>query len=297
MFEDYKSFIDDELQHTIHQLSDRDSTLAKAIHYSTLLGGKRVRPTLVLLSAESFGVKKELAKLPACAVELVHAYSLIHDDLPSMDDDDLRRGQATCHKAFDEATAILAGDALQTMAFELLTQESHLYSHNQFAANNRINMIQTLARASGARGMVLGQTIDFESVGQNLSIEQLENMHKHKTGALIEASVMMGALCSSTEITTTEETALKHYAQAIGLAFQVQDDILDIVSDTQTLGKTQGADIALNKPTYPALLGLDGARKKLQSLHEEALASLNKITDRDTSKLAEISRFIVKRTL
>ena len=297
MFEDYKSFIDDELQRTIHQLSDCDTTLAKAIHYSTLLGGKRVRPILVLLSAESFGVKKEHAKLPACAVELVHAYSLIHDDLPSMDDDDLRRGQATCHKAFDEATAILAGDALQTMAFELLTQDNHLYNHNQFAANNRIKMIQTLARASGARGMVLGQTIDFESVGQNLTIKQLENMHKHKTGALIEASVMMGALCSSSEITSTEEAALKHYAQAIGLAFQVQDDILDIVSDTQTLGKTQGADAALNKPTYPALLGLDGARKKLQSLHEEALTSLNKMTDRDTSKLAKISHFIVKRTL
>jgi len=297
VFEYYKSFIDDELQKTIHQLSDRNSTLAKAIRYSTLLGGKRIRPTLVLLSAESFGVKKELAKLPACAVELVHAYSLIHDDLPAMDDDDLRRGQATCHKAFDEATAILAGDALQTMAFELLTLESHLYNHNQLAANNRIIMIQTLARASGARGMVLGQTIDFESVGQSLSIEQLENMHKHKTGALIEASVMMGALCSTTKITSTEEAALKHYAQAIGLAFQVQDDILDVVSDTQTLGKTQGADAALNKPTYPALLGLDGAREKLQSLHEEALASLDKIPDRDTSKLAEISHFIVKRTL
>lgn len=297
MFEDYKSFIDDELQRTIHQLSSPESTLAKAIQYSTLLGGKRVRPILVLLSAESFGVKKENAKLPACAVELVHAYSLIHDDLPAMDDDDLRRGQATCHKAFDEATAILAGDALQTMAFELLTQESYVYSGNQFAANNRINMIQTLARASGARGMALGQSIDFESVGLNLGIEQLETMHKHKTGALIEASVMMGALCSTTEITSTEETALKHYAQSIGLAFQVQDDILDIVSDTQTLGKTQGADIALNKPTYPSLLGLDGARKKLQLLHEEALASLNQITERDTSKLAEISHFIVKRTL
>jgi geranylgeranyl pyrophosphate synthase len=297
VLEDYKSFIDGELQRTIHQLSDRDSRLAKAIHYSTLLGGKRVRPTLVLLSAESFGVNKELAKLPACAVELIHAYSLIHDDLPSMDDDDLRRGQATCHKAFDEATAILAGDALQTMAFELLTQESHLYCHNQFAANNRIKMIETLARASGARGMVLGQNIDFESVGQSLSIEQLETMHKFKTGALIEASVMMGALCSSTIITNAEETALKGYAQAIGLAFQVQDDILDIVSDTQTLGKTQGADIALNKPTYPALLGLDGARKKLQALHEEALMSLDKMANRDTSKLAEISHFIVKRTL
>ncbi|MFT7371881.1 MAG: geranylgeranyl pyrophosphate synthase [Oleiphilaceae bacterium] len=297
MFNDYKSFIDGALQQTIHQLSDPNSTLAKAIQYSTLLGGKRVRPTLVLLSAESFGANKERAKLPACAVELIHAYSLIHDDLPAMDDDNLRRGQATCHKAFNEATAILAGDALQTMAFELLTQESHLYSHNQFAANNRIRMIETLARASGARGMALGQSIDFESVGQNLGIEQLEMMHKHKTGALIEASVMMGALCSTTEITTTEETALKHYAQAIGLAFQVQDDILDIVSDTQTLGKTQGADIALNKPTYPALLGLEGARKKLQSLHQEALASLKKITKRDTSKLAEISYFIVKRTL
>lgn len=297
MFEAYKSYIDDALQQTIHALSKQNSTLARAIHYSTILGGKRVRPTLVLLSAESFGVTKEHAKLPACAVELIHAYSLIHDDLPAMDDDDLRRGQATCHRAFDEATAILAGDALQTMAFELLTQESHLYTHDQIAANNRLNMIQTLARASGARGMALGQSIDFESVGQQLDLEQLELMHKHKTGALIEASVMMGALCSTSVITQTEENALKQYAQAIGLAFQVQDDILDVVSDTKTLGKTQGADAALNKPTYPALLGLAGAKQKLQTLHELALSSLDKITERDTVKLAEISHFIVKRTL
>ncbi len=291
MFEDYKSFIDDELQKNIHQLSDNGSILARAIHYSTLLGGKRIRPILVLLSAESFGVSKEQAIIPACSVELIHAYSLIHDDLPSMDDDDLRRGQATCHRAFDEATAILAGDALQAMAFELLTQDSNI------PPNNRLQMIQALSRACGAKGMVLGQSIDFESVGRHLSLEQLENMHKHKTGALIEASILLGALCSHTSISFAEETALKKYAQAIGLAFQVQDDILDIVSDTQTLGKTQGADAALNKPTYPALLGLDGARSKLMSLHEEALNSLNNLPDRDTSKLEKISHFIVQRSL
>jgi len=291
VFEDYKSFIDDELQKNIHQLSDNGSILARAIHYSTLLGGKRIRPILVLLSAESFGVSKEQAIIPACSVELIHAYSLIHDDLPSMDDDDLRRGQATCHRAFDEATAILAGDALQAMAFELLTQDSNI------PPNNRLQMIQALSRACGAKGMVLGQSIDFESVGRHLSLEQLENMHKHKTGALIEASILLGALCSHTSISFAEETALKKYAQAIGLAFQVQDDILDIVSDTQTLGKTQGADAALNKPTYPALLGLDGARSKLMSLHEEALNSLNNLPDRDTSKLEKISHFIVQRSL
>ena len=210
----------------------------------------------------------EAADAAAAAVECIHSYSLIHDDLPAMDDDDLRRGQATCHKAFDDATAILAGDALQTMAFELLTQENHLYSNKHSSASNRIKMIQTLARASGARGMVYGQAIDFESVGQRLSIEQLETMHKHKTGALIEASVMMGALCSDTEITPAEESALKDYAQAIGLAFQVQDDILDIISDTETLGKPQGSDVELNKSTYPALLGLDGAKQKAQSLYQ-----------------------------
>ena len=291
MFENYKTLIDDELQKCIHQLSDNGSILARAIHYSTLLGGKRIRPILVLLSADSFGVKTEQAITPACAVELIHAYSLIHDDLPAMDDDELRRGQATCHIAFDEATAILSGDALQTMAFELLSLDSNI------PASNRLKMIQTLAHASGPKGMVLGQSIDFESVGRQLSIEQLENMHKHKTGALIEASVMLGALCSSTEISFAEETALKNYASAIGLAFQVQDDILDIVSDTQTLGKTQGADVALNKPTYPALLGMDGAKNKLMLLHEEALSSLQKMPERNTSKLAEISYFIVKRTL
>ena len=206
-----------------------------------------------------------------------------------MDDDDLRRGHPTCHKAFDEATAILAGDALQSMAFELLASSSHLN------ADNRIRMIQRLAKASGAKGMVLGQAIDFSSVGQNLSLAQLETMHRHKTGALIEASVQIGALTSANQLPEPESQALDTYAQAIGLAFQVQDDILDIISDTETLGKTQGADIALNKPTYPALLGLEGAKDKLHGLHQQALNALTQLKGKNTEQLAAISHYIISR--
>lgn len=289
-FSTYQDLINEKLNTYIKAFSFQDCRLADAIEYSTLLGGKRIRPILTLATAKCVGTIPEESLPFACALEFIHAYSLIHDDLPAMDDDDLRRGQATCHKAFDEATAILAGDALQAMAFELISNQSSL------PPEKIISMIQTLSKASGARGMVYGQALDFGSVGKKLDLSTLEKMHRHKTGILIEASVILGALTSKTEILPVELDLFKEYAQAIGLAFQVQDDILDIVSDTQTLGKKQGADEALNKPTYPALLGLEGAKAKLNKLHENALSSLQKLTRFDTTQLAEISHFIVQRT-
>lgn len=286
---DYQTKIDAALDLRLQILSDSNTRLSDAIRYSTLLGGKRIRPILALATASCFDTPVEHTIDAACAIEFIHAYSLIHDDLPAMDDDDLRRGQPTCHKAFDQATAILAGDALQSMAFELLSNSE------QFSSEKRIEMIKLLSRASGPKGMVLGQAIDFDAVGQSLTIEQLENMHRHKTGALIEASVQIGALSSQLEFNEAEFNALTDYSQAIGLAFQVQDDILDIISDTETLGKTQGADVALNKPTYPALLGLQGAKEKLESLHKSSLESLKQLDGRNTEQLAAISDYIISR--
>jgi geranylgeranyl pyrophosphate synthase len=288
-FAAYRELIDNQLKHYIKEYSYSDVGLADAIQYSTLLGGKRIRPILTLATAQCVGTSATFALPYACATELIHAYSLIHDDLPAMDNDQLRRGQPTCHIAFNEATAILAGDALQTMAFELIANKSTL------SANNTLKIIQTLTKASGARGMVYGQALDFDSVGKQLDLATLEKMHRHKTGILIEASVIIGALTSKTELIESELSLFKSYGQAIGLAFQVQDDILDIISDTSTLGKTQGADKALNKPTYPALLGLDGAKNKLYGLHDEALSCLSELNRFDTSQLAQISHFIIER--
>jgi len=286
-FDTDKKLIDSSLTQAIEALAGNTSTLAKAIQYSTVLGGKRIRPILALATAQCFGAEQATALAPACAIEFIHAYSLTHDDLPAMDDDHLRRGQATCHRAFNEATAILTGDALQSMAFELIANANHISSEN------RLKMIQILASACGPQGMVLGQAIDFESVGKDLNLEQLQHMHLHKTGALIEASVLLGALCGNSS--DTEREYLTKYARAIGLAFQVQDDILDITSNTKTLGKQQGADAALNKPTYPALLGLSGAQDKLAELHQQASMALASIKGRNTCRLSEISNFIVKR--
>ncbi len=292
-FQQDRSRVDQQLGLLIDQYTEAGSQLSRAMRYSTLLGGKRIRPILVLATGRCFGADSDLSLNAACAVELIHAYSLVHDDLPAMDDDDLRRGQATCHRAFDEATAILAGDAIQSLAFEILSQppDSH---HKQSA--HQLRMLSTLARASGARGMVAGQSIDLLSVGQALKIEQLEAMHRRKTGALIEASVELGALSAGDAIGEETLAALRSYARAIGLAFQVQDDILDVIGSTEELGKKQGADLDLNKPTYPALLGMDGARSKLLSLKEEAFAHLTQIETTSTSQLAEIADFVIART-
>ena len=288
-FSDCQILIDSTLENWLPSTSIQPERLNSAIRYSTLSGGKRIRPVLVFATAEAFGLTKEQVLAAACSVELIHAYSLIHDDLPAMDDDDLRRGQPTCHIKYDEATAILAGDALQALAFEILCHKG------EHSAQSRIDMIKTLSIASGSQGMVGGQAIDLEAVGQQLSIESLEKMHNYKTGALIEASIILGA---QSAITPDHQTLknLQCYARCIGLAFQVQDDILDITSNTETLGKTQGSDIAKNKPTYPALLGIDGAKNKAQELHQTALDALNGLTNIDTTRLAQISEFIISRS-
>ena len=225
--------------------------LHEAMRYSVLAEGKRIRPILLYATGQAFDVELNNLNGPACAVEIIHAYSLIHDDLPSMDNDDLRRGRPTCHKAYGEATAILAGDALQTLAFQILASDPEIKTNN----SQRLKMIETLTLASGSNGMAGGQAIDLASVGINLSIEELENMHSHKTGALIRASAEMGAL-SAKNINSELFACISDYAKYIGIAFQIKDDILDIESDTSTLGKPQGSDLALNKPTYPNLLGL-----------------------------------------
>lgn len=260
--------------------------LYDAMAYSVMGGGKRVRPLLVYAACEALGGDPARADQAACAVELIHAYSLVHDDLPAMDDDDLRRGRPTTHKAYDEACAILAGDGLQTLAFETLLAAPQ-------DAAVRLEMVAVLARASGPAGMVGGQAIDLESVGRRIDQPALETMHLHKTGALIAASVQLGALASGAA-TATDREALARYAQAIGLAFQVWDDVLDIEGDTQTLGKRQGADIARDKPTYPALLGLEAAKAYALELCDTALAAIAPLGER-AEPLRALARYIVGR--
>ena len=276
-------------QYLEQQLSDYTpaNQLHNAMRYSLFNGGKRIRPMLAYASAQLVGEINEFTDSAAAAVESIHAYSLIHDDLPAMDDDDLRRGKPTCHIQFDEATAILAGDALQTFAFELLTNP-HL--------NNPVRQLklsQELVQASGRKGMITGQEIDLSSENKNISLTELELMHQHKTGALIKASIRMGAL-STGEVDKSILTKLDAYANAIGLAFQVQDDIIDLTSDTQTLGKTQFSDAEANKSTYPKLLGLDGAKALVLRLHEEALDQISEFGDK-SQPLTELANYIIDR--
>ena len=263
--------------------------LHQAMRYAVFNGGKRIRPILSYAAGHALGVPLEDLDAPACAIELIHAYSLVHDDLPAMDDDDLRRGKPTVHRAFDEATAILTGDALQSLAFHLLAR----YLPPRIPAEQRLEMIDILAIASGSRGMAGGQAIDLAAVGKELNIAELENMHVHKTGALIRASVKLGAL-SQPEIASESLQELDHYAKCIGLAFQIQDDVLDVEGDTDTLGKTRGADIARDKPTYPALLGLDGAKQMAIELVEDALQTLSGWNEA-AEPLRWIARYIVQR--
>ncbi|MCK5828752.1 MAG: (2E,6E)-farnesyl diphosphate synthase [Methylococcales bacterium] len=263
--------------------------LHQAMRYSALDGGKRMRPMLTYCTGKLLEIPDEILDGPACAVELIHVYSLIHDDLPAMDDDDLRRGKATCHIAFDEATAILTGDALQALAFEILANDPTI----NIDPNQRLKMITTLTKASGSVGMVGGQAIDLESVGTKLTLPELENMHIHKTGALIRASVNMAALAKP-DLDPVIAKKLDHYAKCIGLSFQVKDDILDEESDTATLGKTQGKDQDNNKPTYPALLGLSGAKEKAHELHEQAIDCLSSFGS-EANLLRDLSLYIIQR--
>jgi farnesyl diphosphate synthase len=259
------------------------------MRYAVFGGGKRLRPGLVYTTGIAVGAELVCLDLPAMAVELIHAYSLVHDDLPAMDDDGLRHSKPTCHIAFDEATALLAGDALQSLAFQLLSQVSSAVQADAL----RLKMVTMLAQAAGSRGMAGGQAIDLEAVGKELTLAELENMHIHKTGALIRASVLLGATCQP-DLASSTLQKLDHYAKCIGLAFQICDDILDVTADTQILGKQQGADKALNKPTYPALLGLQGAKQHAQTLVESALDSLTSFgVEMDT--LRWIASYIVER--
>ena len=265
-----------------------DPKLGEAMFYSLTGDGKRIRPVLVYAAGIATGSNEDLLDTPACAVEMIHAFSLIHDDLPAMDDDDLRRGRATCHKAFDEATAILAGDALQTMAFEILS-----HGDTNLSSEQRLKMISQLARATGAQGMTGGQAIDLAAVGSDLSLQQLEAMHGLKTGALIRASVLLGGLCNP-EITDAELDMLDQYAACIGLCFQIQDDILDVIGDTETLGKPQGSDQQQAKPTYPALLGLEAAKQLAQEQHDLAIEHLAPLGEK-ANTLRQIADYIIER--
>lgn len=285
----YQSRNNQQLETWLNKLPLQHHTLIEAMRYGLLLGGKRVRPFLVYLTGKMLGCSDEELDTPASAIECIHAYSLIHDDLPAMDNDDLRRGHQTCHVKYDEATAILTGDALQTLAFTILS-EGELSAD---AESNRIKMIQVLANASGAHGMCIGQSLDLEAESQNISLQELELIHKNKTGALLKSAIQLGALAAGSKANETLP-ALEKYADAIGLAFQVQDDILDIISDTETLGKPQGSDQELNKSTYPALLGLEGAQQKAQLLLEEALFALTTIPY-NTQSLEEFARYVVER--
>ena len=261
-----------------------DERLEAAMRHGLLVGGKRLRPLLVYLAGQALGASDDALDAPAAAIELIHAYSLIHDDLPAMDDDDLRRGQPTVHKAFDEATAILAGDALQALAFEVLASRPY----------PRLGqLVTTLAVASGRDGMVAGQALDLAAVGGHPDADAMAHMHAHKTGALIVAAVRLGGLVAVEE-DDPRLAALIRYARAIGLAFQIHDDILDVTGDTATLGKISGADAARAKPTYPSLLGLSGAQRKANTLIDEAIAALAPLGEQ-AAPLADLAHYMIER--
>ena len=263
--------------------------LHAAQRYSVLGGGKRLRPLLVYATGECLSVPIAQLDAPAAAVELIHAYSLVHDDLPAMDDDDLRRGRPTTHRAFDEATAILAGDALQVLAFELLAAESP----HAATPSARLRMIQTLAQASGTSGMAGGQALDLAAVGRTLTMTELETMHRLKTGALIRASVLLAASCAD-GLPAASLRSLDDYARDVGLAFQIQDDILDVEGEVSHLGKQTGADAARSKPTYPSLIGLEHSKALAQELKDRALAHLSRLPG-DAGFLAWLASWVVNR--
>ena len=264
--------------------------LHAAMRYAVLNGGKRIRPLLVYAAGRACGVHQQQLDAPAVAVELIHAYSLVHDDLPAMDNDDLRRGKPTVHRAFDEATAILAGDALQSLAFHVLAKGLD----PSIPGRQRLAMLDELAVASGSRGMAGGQAMDLAATGQAPNIAELEDLHIHKTGALIRASMRLGALCRP----DVDEPTLQHldqFAKSIGLAFQIRDDILDVEGDAESLGKQPGMDQALGKATYPALLGLEETRREADSLYRDALASLEPLGEA-ADMLRWLGRYVVERS-
>lgn len=287
--ERWQSRIERELSARLPLATARPPRLHEALRYSALGGGKRVRPVLAYATASALGIPETSVDGVACAVELIHAYSLVHDDLPAMDDDDLRRGRPTCHKAFGEATAILVGDALQVLAFETLASGPGLPADSGI----RLELVRLLAAASGTAGMAGGQALDLAAVGRQLSLAEVEEMHARKTSALIRASVMMAAACGG--VTSAAITcALDEFATAVGLAFQIQDDLLDIEGDVTQLGKATGADRAHNKPTYPSCVGVEAARRRMHELHARALAALE-VPGLRAAPLASVSDWLVLR--
>ncbi len=276
---------------TLDRVLPRAEQLPQALHqamrYSVLGGGKRLRPTLVYAVGQALDADPAALDAPAAAVEIIHGYSLIHDDLPAMDDDDLRRGKPTCHKAFGEALAILAGDALQALAFELLARESN------WPASAQLAMLRLLSEACGSLGMAGGQAIDLAAVGQQLSLAELERMHRYKTGALIRAAVLMGALAAGCSEGACFES-LDRFGHEIGLAFQIQDDLLDVLGETAVIGKPQGSDIARGKPTYPALIGIEAARQLALDHMHAAIAALSDFDER-ADDLRALARYVVER--
>jgi farnesyl diphosphate synthase len=281
--------IEKRLAAWLPEASESPTRLHAAMRYVTLSAGKRVRPMLVYLTGEALDVPPDRLDGPACAVELIHAYSLVHDDLPAMDDDDLRRGRPTCHREFDEATAILAGDALQVLAFRILSEDESMVPDPA----KRLRIIQLLAKASGTGGMAGGQAIDLAVEGRALDVATLERMHHLKTGALIQASVLMAAWSAENQPPERLQ-ALDAFGRDIGLAFQIRDDVLDVEGDTGTLGKTAGADVARDKPTYPSVAGLDEAKRRAQELCHAALDALNPLGEQ-ADPLRALARYIVLR--
>jgi farnesyl diphosphate synthase len=275
------------LDHLIPASNIAPTKLHKAMRYATLGGGKRVRALLAHAAGEFCSADAEKVDMAAAAVEMIHAYSLVHDDMPCMDDDDLRRGKPSCHKQFDDATALLVGDALQSLAFQTLA------TPNLLPEKQQLEMVHLLAIASGSRGMAGGQAIDLASVGQTLSQTELEYMHIHKTGALIRAATLLGSYCAHHQ-DQARTHALDQYAQNIGLAFQVVDDILDAEADTATLGKTAGKDADNNKPTYVTILGLKRAKDLAQELYNQAIAPLENYGEQAT-RLVQLAQFITNR--
>lgn len=276
------------LQTRLTQIDTSPSPLIDAMKYGVLLGGKRIRPFLLYATGRMLEVDLNRLDHAAAAIEAIHAYSLIHDDLPAMDNDILRRGQPTCHIAFDEATAILAGDALQSFAFECLANATELSSEQ------KLRLIKVLCHGAGAQGMCLGQSLDLISENTQISLSALEQIHRNKTGALLSAAVAMGFHCSRYFDDAQLEAHLARYTAAVGLAFQVQDDILDIEGESEITGKSVGSDITADKCTYPKLLGLDGAKQKAQELYQTALAELEHISF-DTTPLNALAKFVVDR--
>lgn len=286
----YQDRINQYLTEKLNHLPVNDEKLLAAMRYGLLIGGKRMRPYLAYITGDALGASLEDIDGIAAALECIHAYSLLHDDLPAMDDDDLRRGQPTCHKAFDEATAILAGDSLQTLAFDILS--SHHFSDS--VKPKQVSLIQSLVKASGYQGMCGGQALDLSATNKSVSLSELQQLHALKTGALLQASVIMAAECSA-KVSDKDKAQLITFAQLIGLAYQVRDDIIDITSTEEELGKPAGSDLAAHKSTYPALLGLKGAQKKADDLFQQALQALASLPY-NTKNLADFATFIVKRT-